>query len=763
MFLVSIIITSFNAQAKNTQVKFKIIPLNNSTVIAFADSIETIVYTVTNQLPTPVSLAMTIMQGVTQITNVSGACQIPIVLNPGASCSLTLAVQGNQFPRGQTTTIRNSPQICIRTSQLSCSQPYPADWLKVSIASDTIGGTISGLTTNGLVLQNNGGNNLTVPANSNVFQFPTPVAAGSTYNVTVHKQPRGLMCTVSNGSGIVTASVTNIKVSCTTATFSISVTVSGLASSVTGFAIENNGSDVINPTNNGKFTFPTMVPYGGTYDITVLTQPTGGAFFCTPSHGQGTVTGPINVNMICNSTNVPISINVTGLTSSVTGFVVANNTHDQLNPTTNGVFTFSQPVSIGGTYDITVPHQPPGYTCTPTNGQGTASAPVTVDMICNTISYPIGGTTTGLTLPVTGFVLLNNGHDELMPINNGPFTFSQPIASGGTYHVTVKTQPDGFICSISNSSGTAAAPVTNVTVTCASSGYVVSNDPFSSTNSVSQCSILSTGQLSNCSPTAIGAPPFLDLVLTPGNSNDSANSYAYASPGLSNNIYLCNIDPITANLTCPSTTGSNFNGPEGIAINPSGTHVYVTNFNANTVTLCTAGSGGTLTNCSSTGSGFDDPNGITIHPNNQYAYVTNYNVNNSSVILCKINSINGTLSNCSSTGSGFSQPDSIAIAGPLGSPSTYYAYVSNQNSSTVSLCKVSSTTGSLTNCNNTGTGFNQPSNIVINSANTLAYIANTGNNNVLLCAIESTSGNLTNCSQTGPSFDNPLAVALPIQ
>jgi hypothetical protein len=74
-----------------------------------------------------------------------------------------------------------------------------------------VGGTISGLTANGLVLQNNGGDNLSVSSNATSFQFSTPVVSGASYNVTVQTQPIGLTCTVSNGSG---TNVTNITVNC---------------------------------------------------------------------------------------------------------------------------------------------------------------------------------------------------------------------------------------------------------------------------------------------------------------------------------------------------------------------------------------------------------------------------------------------------------------------------------------------------------------------------------------------------------------------
>src|SRR5438093_11438531 len=59
----------------------------------------------------------------------------------------------------------------------------------VSCATNTftIGGTISGLSGTGLVLQNNGGDNLAVSASR--LTFRTPVGAGPAYGVPVFTQP----------------------------------------------------------------------------------------------------------------------------------------------------------------------------------------------------------------------------------------------------------------------------------------------------------------------------------------------------------------------------------------------------------------------------------------------------------------------------------------------------------------------------------------------------------------------------------------------
>jgi hypothetical protein len=80
----------------------------------------------------------------------------------------------------------------------------------------TVGGTVSGLTGTGLLLRNNGGDDLTRNANG-AFTFATPVASGATYAVTVATQPTNpyQVCTVTSGSGTIgAANVTNVSVSC---------------------------------------------------------------------------------------------------------------------------------------------------------------------------------------------------------------------------------------------------------------------------------------------------------------------------------------------------------------------------------------------------------------------------------------------------------------------------------------------------------------------------------------------------------------------
>ncbi len=86
-------------------------------------------------------------------------------------------------------------------------------------ATYTIGGTVSGLSGSGLVLQNNAGDDLAIAANGS-FTFTTPVTSGLTYAVTVKTRPRvpQQTCTVTSGSGTASATVTGVAIACATPT-----------------------------------------------------------------------------------------------------------------------------------------------------------------------------------------------------------------------------------------------------------------------------------------------------------------------------------------------------------------------------------------------------------------------------------------------------------------------------------------------------------------------------------------------------------------
>jgi hypothetical protein len=79
-----------------------------------------------------------------------------------------------------------------------------------------VGGPVSGLTVDGLVLANGStAATLTVPKGATTFVMPQGVVYNVTYGITVLTQPTGLVCSVANPAGTMgDANVENIAVTC---------------------------------------------------------------------------------------------------------------------------------------------------------------------------------------------------------------------------------------------------------------------------------------------------------------------------------------------------------------------------------------------------------------------------------------------------------------------------------------------------------------------------------------------------------------------
>lgn len=135
--------------------------------------------------------------------------------------------------------------------------------------------------------------------------------------------------------------------------------------------------------------------------------------------------------------------------------------------------------------------------------------------------YSIGGTISGLSGSV---VLQDNGGDDLTATASGGFTFPTLLSTGSLYNVTVKTDPTGQTCSVSNGVGTVgSANITNVAVTCttAISGSVT--DDFNRTDGSlgPNWTDVSDGGLAILSQQAIGT--------NGGNSGDIRTAESYPS------------------------------------------------------------------------------------------------------------------------------------------------------------------------------------------------------------------------------------------
>lgn len=239
----------------------------------------------------------------------------------------------------------------------------------------SVGGMISGLSGSGLMLQNSGVDDLPVTA-VGAFTFPGLLADGQAYDVSVVSQPTGpnQTCSVSNGSGTVAgADVTDVQITCITDQFTVSGTVTGLASG-NSVTLVNNGGDAQTVNGDGPFTFSPQNDGTG-FNVTVQTQPTRPSQACTVTDGTGTVSGAdvTDVQVNCVTDQFTVGGSVSGLSGS--GLILQNNGADDLAITANEPFTFLTALDDGSSYTVSVQTQPsePDQICTLANDSGVLS------------------------------------------------------------------------------------------------------------------------------------------------------------------------------------------------------------------------------------------------------------------------------------------------------------------------------------------------------------------------------------------------------
>src|SRR6266851_4607758 len=266
--------------------------------------------------------------------------------------------------------------------------------------------------------------------------------------------------------------------------FTVGGSVSGLAG--TGLVLADNTTDKLTITANGTFTFASTVAKGGSYAVTVQTQPSNPTQTCavSPSPASGSnISANVTVTVSCTTNPVTATIGgtVSGLVVPGSSVILQNNGGDSLTVTANGPFVFKTPVTGADIYAVTVVTQPvnPNQICTVTNGSGTATANVTNVAVNCVLSFSIGGTVTGVV--GTGLILQNSSDSEQLPISpangNQAFTFKKLVPTGTAYSVTVFAQPTAPTqnCTVSSGtgSGTATANVTNVAIVCPAVTYSV--------------------------------------------------------------------------------------------------------------------------------------------------------------------------------------------------------------------------------------------------------------------------------------------------
>lgn len=331
--------------------------------------------------------------------------------------SVTLNADGTyrfgRFPTGTvynvTATSASDEQACNVTNGSGQIGDADIDNIVVNcVDTFRVGGTLSGYASGSGAVQVtlNGGEPLSLTTDG-AFAFAARLAPGVSYNVALASVPESLVCTLTNGSGLVASTdVTSIAVACEPALAGVSFTVTGLVTP-DRVTVQLNGSGVdalpastrrVTSAANGSYSFNLSVPVGSSYQVVIAQQAVGNT--CTVSNGSGTlgVSGASNVLVACSPNLYPVS-GVIGLWSDDTALLQLNGVtplrvNGPIGSTSNFPalipFQFPALVPYGSIYTVEVP-EPPGFefnepmTCIISNGSGTmpAAAVTNVSITCD--------------------------------------------------------------------------------------------------------------------------------------------------------------------------------------------------------------------------------------------------------------------------------------------------------------------------------------------------------------------------------------------
>ena len=312
----------------------------------------------------------------------------------------------------------------------------------------TISGTLTGLAQGmSLMLQNNGGDDLTLNANGG-FTFATALNNNQPYAVTILNQPvpGAIDCFVTggsalnNGTGVIAgANITNIEVNCGLRDYQLGGNVTGLEPNHT-LTLSNNMIDEVIISNNGAFVFNAMYADLSSFSVTVTQQPTqfSNSESCTISGGNsgnddgtGTIQGQNYLGIIVTCQTRPlVSVDVYTAFEDITFSANdANGTVTGLND--NGVFVndvSSLPLSVVN---------PGNSNALGIGGSITMNADGTFSYVPPSNLF---GTATYVYLVTNGVVTLTSSLTiEVLPVNDKPsFTLD------GDIHEALVI-PEGFV------------------------------------------------------------------------------------------------------------------------------------------------------------------------------------------------------------------------------------------------------------------------------------------------------------------------------
>ncbi len=412
-------------------------------------------------------------------------------------------------------------------------------------ATYTVGGAVAGIDAGqSVILRDNGGDDLTVSANG-AFAFVTKIASGAAYAVTA-TAPAGKTCSVTGGSGTVSSNVNNVAVACVSnGPFSIGGSVAGLGVGES-VVLRNNGGDDLTVSANGPFIFATKVSGGGSYAVSVGTQPQG--MYCAVADSAGTASADVSNVAVACAAPYKVGGTVSGLVGQGLELALGS---QHVGISGNGSYAFPIAVAPGpygqGVSIAQQPHSPaqqcivqnPYFTMTPPNVSDISD----VNIVCGEFSF-----------------VANSGADSIS-------VFSNDATSGALMAVGPAMAADRGPSAIAGTIDKKYIYVSNSRSNDVSAFAV---DPSSGALTAVPGSPFAAGT----SPGAVGV--YTATWCSTRGGHCGFNMYAFAANAGSDTVSAYTIDQGTGALT-PIASYSAGTGPSTMAARPDGQFLYVAN------------------------------------------------------------------------------------------------------------------------------------------------------------------------------------------
>ena len=404
-----------------------------------------------------------------------------------------------------------------------------------------------------------------------------------------------------------------------------------------------------------------------------------------------------------------------------------------------------------------------GGTINSGNGNGNGSIGGTGSSSGGSTSYTVGGNIIGLS--GSGLVLANNAANDLTISGNGGFTFTNRLASGAAYAVTIRSQPinPSQICTVMNGAGTVSTVnVSSVTVSCTTNYYTVSGVVSNLTGSGL---VLQTNGGNNVAVTSSGSYTLATLasgtnytvtVMTQPTSPSQTCTIAndagmIASANVTNVAITCTTNKYTIGGSVTGLTGTGLivqtNGANSVSVSAAGSYTFATlpSGAAYNVTVLTQPTNPSQTCVVAKGSGTVTSANFTLvaisctrngHTVGRFAFVSDYNAD--TVTAFTIDSITGNLALVNSAPSDL-QPYAIAVT-----PNGAFVYTANSGAADISIYAVNAATGALTAVGSASTGVGSaPYAITVDPSGLFVLAADSAGGTIVVLQIDPTTGGLT--------------------